>query len=199
MVRRPQGSRSARLLARSAIRAPPHARLPVLPRRAAHQPERHDGRHAHRARLRRLRHQGATRGDAGAGHICTHDEIRSVLRSALADPQLRAIVADYLTMTTKAVIVDEVFDGNRIDLEIVRIAAEAGIPTTVIGDPWQALYEFRGAQPELVPGFVAALQFESFPVLESFRFRTDEMKALASELRAGNPVQLHPGAAVDAD
>lgn len=131
--------------------------------------------------------------------ICTHDEIRSVLRSALVDPQLRAIVADYLTMTTKAVIVDEVFDGNRLDLEIVRIAAEAGIPTTVIGDPWQALYEFRGAQPELVPGFVAALQFEAFPVSESFRFRTDEMKTLAYELRASNPVQLHPGAAADAD
>lgn len=131
--------------------------------------------------------------------ICTHDEVRSVLRSALADTQLRAIVADYLTMTTRAVIVDEVFDGNRLDLEIVRMAAEAGIPTTVIGDPWQALYEFRGAHPELVPGFVAALQFETFPVSQSFRFRTDEMKTLASELRAGNSVQLHRGAAADAD
>lgn len=131
--------------------------------------------------------------------ICTHDEVRSVLRSALADPPLRAIVADYLTMTTKAVIVDEIFDGNRLDLEIVRIAAEAGIPTTVIGDPWQALYEFRGAQPELVPGFVTALQFETFPVSESFRFSTEEMKTLASELRAGNPVQLHRGTATDAE
>ena len=80
-------------------------------------------------------------------------------------------MADYLTMPTKAVIIDEVFDGNSLDLEIIRIAAEAGIPTTVIGDPWQALYEFRGAQPELVPGFVAALRFETFPVQESFRFR----------------------------
>ena len=73
-------------------------------------------------------------------------------------------------MTSKAVIVDEVFDGNRPDLEIVRIAAEARIPTMVIGDPWQALYEFRGAQPELVPGFVDALQFETFPISGSFRF-----------------------------
>jgi DNA helicase-2/ATP-dependent DNA helicase PcrA len=131
--------------------------------------------------------------------ICTHDEIRSVLRSALADAQLRAIVADYLAMTTKAVIVDEVFDGNHLDLEIVRIAAEAGIPTTVIGDPWQALYEFRGAQPELVPGFINELQFETFPVSESFRFRTMEMKTLASGLRAGNPAQLDRGIAVDVE
>jgi DNA helicase II / ATP-dependent DNA helicase PcrA len=131
--------------------------------------------------------------------ICTHDEIRSVLRSALANPQLRAVVAEYLTTTTKAVIVDEIFDGNRLDLEIVRIAAEAGIPTTVIGDPWQALYEFRGAQPELVPAFVAALQFETFPVSESFRFKTEEMKTLAAGLRAGQPVHLEPGAPAHAD
>lgn len=131
--------------------------------------------------------------------ICTHDEIRAVLLSALADPQLRAIVADYLTMTTKAVIVDEVFDGNRLDLEIVAISAEAGIPTTVIGDPWQALYEFRGAQPELVPGFVTALEFATFPLSESFRFQTNEMRKLAADLRAGAPAQLLPGGAVDGD
>jgi ATP-dependent DNA helicase UvrD/PcrA len=67
--------------------------------------------------------------------ICTHDEIRSILHDALANAELRTAIANYLTATTKAVIVDEIFDGNRLDLAIVRLAAEADIPTTVIGDP----------------------------------------------------------------
>ncbi len=131
--------------------------------------------------------------------ICTHDEIRSVLSDALANTELRRVIASYLGATTKAVIVDEIFDGNRLDLGIVRLAAEAGIPTTMIGDPWQALYEFRGAEPELVPGLVSTLQFQTFPVTQSFRFRTDETKSLTTALRAGNGVRLVAGTAVEAD
>lgn len=134
-----------------------------------------------------------------AAGICTHEEIRQVLHDALQDPDLRALIADHLRATTKAVIVDEVFDGNALDLEIVKLAAEAGIPTTVVGDPWQALYEFRGAEPNLVPGFIAALGFETFPVTESFRFATDEMKTLAEQLRGGQPVALTRGTPTDSE
>lgn len=130
---------------------------------------------------------------------CTHEEIRHVLNEALQNPELRQVIANHLVATTKAVIVDEVFDGNQLDLEIVRVAAQAGIPTTVIGDPWQALYEFRGAQPELVPGFIVDLEFEKFPVTQSFRFVTQEMRRLAHQLRNGHSVTLAPGAAAEAD
>jgi DNA helicase-2/ATP-dependent DNA helicase PcrA len=134
-----------------------------------------------------------------ADGICTHDEIRNVLRDALSNTQLREVIADYLRWTTRAVIVDEVFDGNSLDLEIVKVAAETGIPTTLIGDPWQALYEFRGAEPELVPGVITDLGFQKFPVTESFRFQTDEMKSLAEQLRTGTAVQLAAGTPADAD
>ena len=134
-----------------------------------------------------------------ADGICTHEEIRCVLRDALADAELRKVIGGYLRSGTKAVIVDEVFDGNRLDLELVKVAAEAGIPTTLIGDPWQALYEFRGAEPGLVPFLIADLDFERFAVTESFRFATDDMQALAEGLRAGAAVQLTPGTAGEAD
>jgi DNA helicase-2/ATP-dependent DNA helicase PcrA len=131
--------------------------------------------------------------------ICTHDEVRQVLQDALANPNLREVIADQLLRSVRAVIVDEVFDGNRLDLEIVKLCAEAGIPTTLIGDPWQALYEFRGAEPDLVPGVIADLHFEPFPVSGSFRFQTDETESLAERLRLGLPNQLLTGSANDSD
>lgn len=134
-----------------------------------------------------------------AAGICTHEEIRSVMSDVLSDRALRVQIGEYLQAGTKGVIVDEVFDGNRLDLDLVRVAAEAGIPTTLIGDPWQALYEFRGAEPELVPGLMANLSFTEYPLRQSFRFQTDEMKVLADELRAGNPMQLDAGSAAETD
>ena len=131
--------------------------------------------------------------------LATHDEVRDVLRAALDNPGLGQVVADYLSRNFRAVIVDEVFDGNGLDLAIVEVASKAGIPTTIIGDPWQALYEFRGAEPELVPEFVTRLDFKPLKVAKSFRFQTDEMKTLARDLRAGVPVALSAGSVADTD
>lgn len=131
--------------------------------------------------------------------ICTHDEIRQVLDIAVGRKDPQAAIREYFAGSTKAVIVDEVFDGNIVDLRIVYLAAQAGIPTTVIGDPWQALYDFRGARPELVPELVNGLKFETFPVGQSFRFETREMQHLARRLRTGEAVTLLPGAAPETD
>ena len=53
--------------------------------------------------------------------------------------------------TAKALIVDEIFDGNLVELQIVAISAAVGVPTTIIGAPWQALYAFRGTRPDMIP------------------------------------------------
>jgi DNA helicase-2/ATP-dependent DNA helicase PcrA len=74
-----------------------------------------------------------------------------------------------------------------------------GIRTTLIGDPWQALYEFRGAQPELIPQLIASQGYQTFPVTQSFRFTTAEMKHLAAELRAGRGVVIPSGSVTDMD
>lgn len=131
---------------------------------------------------------------------CTHDEIRQVLDAAIAQGSpLRANVADFLKNTISALIVDEVFDGNLVDLRIVWLASAGGIPTTLIGDPWQALYAFRGAQPQLVPQLCADLKFSTYPISQSFRFETPEMQGLATMLRAGQPTTLSAGAALECD
>lgn len=133
--------------------------------------------------------------------LCTHTEIRQVLTAAIAKDSttLRAVVTDFLRNTISSLIVDEVFDGNLLDLRIVQGAAAAGIPTTLIGDPWQALYAFRGAQPQLVPQVVTNLSFQTFPITESFRFESTAMQALATTLRAGQPGSVSSGPAQDCD
>jgi DNA helicase-2/ATP-dependent DNA helicase PcrA len=95
--------------------------------------------------------------------------------------------------------VDEIFDANNLDLAVVILAGDIGIPITLIGDPWQALYEFRGAKPELIPRLVETQGYATFPVSESFRFVTDEMRHLATDLPTGRPVALAKGTADEAN
>jgi DNA helicase-2/ATP-dependent DNA helicase PcrA len=134
-----------------------------------------------------------------ADGVCTHGEIRQVLAAALRNPDLRDFLAEHLGDTVGGVVVDEVFDANQLDLALVRIACEAGIPVTLIGDPWQALYGFRGARPDLVLPIVDEHRFIVHLVPESFRFETRRMRALAADLRAGHPVTLPTGRITDLD
>jgi DNA helicase II / ATP-dependent DNA helicase PcrA len=134
-----------------------------------------------------------------AAGVCTHDEVRQILEIMVWNGELRPAVVEYLRTSMKALIVDEVFDGDRLDLAIVHQAAAAGIPSTLIGDPWQALYEFRGARPELVARIIADLSFETLPVTQSFRFETPAMQQLARALRAGQAVTVPVGGATDVD
>lgn len=135
-----------------------------------------------------------------ADGVCTHEEVRQVLDAAIAQGSpLREPVRDFFRSTAKALIVDEIFDGNLVDLRIVAIAAAVGASTTVIGDPWQALYAFRGARPDMVPTLVAQLGFSTYPMGESFRFLTQDMQDLAAALRGGRPVAVPTGGAGDLD
>lgn len=135
-----------------------------------------------------------------ADGICTHEEVRQVLDGAIAQGSpLREPVRDFFRDIAKALIVDEIFDGNLVDLRIVAIAAAVGVPTTVIGDPWQALYAFRGARPDMVPTLVAQLGFTTYSISQSFRFLTQHMQDLAAALRGGRPVAVPSGGAGDLD
>jgi UvrD/REP helicase N-terminal domain len=78
---------------------------------------------------------------------------RSLYRSALTlSVPLPGSAMSSASVTARALVVDEVFDANRLDLAIVELAMESGLEVTIIGDPWQALYGFRGARPEDVRG-----------------------------------------------
>lgn len=54
-------------------------------------------------------------------------------------------------------IIDEAQDCSNLDLAILEDLRDAAIPLVFIGDPDQAIYEFRGAEPDRVRTFGASL------------------------------------------
>jgi DNA helicase-2/ATP-dependent DNA helicase PcrA len=121
---------------------------------------------------------------------CTHEDVRDVLDQALADQDAADALVARLAATTRALIVDEVFDANALDIAVLDLAARAGVAITAIGDPWQALYGFRGAKPDAIPGLVARTGMAHLPLSQSFRWRSDEQRLLADGLRGGASVTL---------
>lgn len=126
---------------------------------------------------------------------CTHDDVRAVLGCAFADPELRSLIIEYLRATRAHLIVDEVFDANEVDLEFIELHCAAGIDVTLVGDMWQALYEFRDATPSGVQTKIGKLGFTKFTVGRSYRFVTADMQAVAAAAR-GRSVSL-PTAPLD--
>ena len=73
---------------------------------------------------------------------------------------------------------------------MIELALSGGISVTLVGDPWQALYLFRGARPEKVHELLRRAQFQTMPLTRSFRWRTKKQEDLADRLRAGQSVTL---------
>lgn len=121
--------------------------------------------------------------------LCTHDDVRTVLERALADPELRSVVVDHLRGTRSHLIVDEVFDANDLDLTFIELHCDAGVRVTVVGDFWQALYEFRQATPQAVRTRLNALGFVTFSVRRSYRFDNAVTRDIATAAR-GHQVTL---------
>ena len=122
--------------------------------------------------------------------ICTHDEIRQLVGVALGRPDLSARVDEFLARSCAHLIVDEAFDLNGLDAVLIERAIRVNIGVTLVGDPWQALYEWRGARPEMVHRLVVDHHFRVFPMTESFRFQSAETINLAARLRDRQPVDL---------
>ncbi len=122
--------------------------------------------------------------------ICTHADVRTILEHALRQPACAARIQLRLGQQIRALVVDEVFDANDLDIAIIEAAVAAGVAVTLVGDPWQALYLFRGAKPHVVPGLLARNGIHTFPLTQSFRWQTAEQQTLADDLRAGKGVIL---------
>jgi DNA helicase-2/ATP-dependent DNA helicase PcrA len=131
--------------------------------------------------------------------VCTHDDIRRVLEGALTSSRVRRVLRERLGSRVRALIVDEVFDANELDLAVVGLIRESGASVTIIGDPWQALYSWRGATPDKVPDLIAAHAFVTLPLSKSFRWDTVEQEELGVALRQRLPVVLPAGTAADVD
>lgn len=122
--------------------------------------------------------------------FCTHQDVRDILEQALDDPACAAHVQRRLAATMRALIVDEVFDANDLDIMIIEAAINSGVALTLVGDPWQALYVFRGARPDVVPQLLERTQVRTLPLSRSFRWRSDDQRDLALALREGRGVTL---------
>lgn len=153
-----------------------------------------------------------TRPEAGIGNVAdhravlgsgivSHDDVRWILRAAMQIDELKQFAADWLSVNYRALVIDEVYDADDLDLYVVYLAAEAGLSVTLIGDPWQALYKWRGARPEVVEELLdgTSARFVAYEQPESFRFDGDQMPALAADLRAGVGVTLPTISSVNVD
>lgn len=122
--------------------------------------------------------------------VCTHDDVRAVLVMALQRDDIRTFVQARLAQRLRALIVDEVYDANDLDIDVIELAVEAGANVTLVGDLWQAMYVFRGARPEVVPQLLDRQGFRSATLTQSFRWQTGEQASLADQLRGGASVTL---------
>lgn len=124
--------------------------------------------------------------------VVTHSDVRSILRKVMKQKKLRLTLTTYLSETYRAIIIDEVYDGDALDLYTAYLAAEAGLLVTLIGDPWQAIYKWRGAKPAVVDKLLNGTtdRFVAYEQPESFRFQGDQMPKLARDLRGGVGITL---------
>lgn len=130
----------------------------------------------------------------------SHEDVRWVLRAAAGRlPDVRPAIEDWFRHQFFHLVIDEVYDADELDLWMAECAAAAGPGLTIVGDPRQALYGWRGATPEKVQILLDSFPFQEFDQPESFRFRGLQMPQLAQDLRTGAPVALPPGSSVDVD
>lgn len=136
-----------------------------------------------------------------AAGAVSHEDVRMILRAAMQNDDMKQFASDWLLANYRALIIDEVYDADDLDIHVAYLAAEAGLSVTLIGDPWQALYKWRGARPEVVEKLFEATAepFVAFEQPESFRFSGDQMPCLAAALRAGQGVTLPDTSSVEID
>lgn len=113
------------------------------------------------------------------GHL-GFDEARSLALQRISDTQTAQRIVLALKGRFCEVIVDEAQDCNPDDLRIIAWLRDSGLPTKVVCDPNQAIYEFRGGVTDHLYSFA-----ETFPaeqrkkVSGNFRSSPDICKAVA--------------------
>lgn len=129
------------------------------------------------------------------GGTSSHDDVRRALRSVLKHvPGARDAVVAWIAANYRHVVVDEIYDADELDIFICMSVADTTTTSlTIVGDPWQALYDWRGATPEKVGTYL----LENYPFVpyeqeRSFRFATKQTIELARALRAGEGVTVQP-------
>jgi DNA helicase II / ATP-dependent DNA helicase PcrA len=96
------------------------------------------------------------------------DDLLLCWRALLASPEL----GPQLSSRFSFVLVDEYQDVNSLQVDIVRLLVPGGRGLTVVGDPAQAIYGFRGSAPEHLRSLVSSYTDATVVRLErNFRSR----------------------------
>lgn len=130
--------------------------------------------------------------------VCSHEDVRSILSHAFTAEHATDFAKAWLSKAFREIVIDEVYDAAELDLHIARLGVAADLGISLVGDPRQALYGWRGATPDKVPSLLEE-GFTPYPQSKSFRFTGDQMPQLADDLRAGLPVTLPPVESRDVD
>jgi DNA helicase-2/ATP-dependent DNA helicase PcrA len=140
-----------------------------------------------------------------SSRISYADMLYDPVRALLETPQLCELVSNKMDV----VLVDEYQDTNEIQHTLLTIIAGGRADITIVGDPDQTIYEFRGAKPAyMISGF--AKEYEQVNTLDlSYTFRyghrvallanhlicnNSERRNILCQAHAGNPrtsAQLH--------
>lgn len=124
----------------------------------------------------------------------THADVRNVLEGLARSrsPAHHKAAEAFFASSICHIIVDEAFDINRLDLWVLKVAKRAGVALTLVGDPWQSLYEFRDSTPDRVQAFVERPDVRRVDVPGEHRFDTPEMRRLVDLLYDGKPFSVRP-------
>ncbi|WP_343996067.1 UvrD-helicase domain-containing protein, partial [Williamsia deligens] len=78
--------------------------------------------------------------------IRDHDELQSLLRDVVCDPVHGEAACARIRDHFRAVLVDEFQDTDPVQWEILRRCFHGHVALTLVGDPKQSIYKFRGAE-----------------------------------------------------
>lgn len=107
------------------------------------------------------------------------EDARAIALSRCNDAALSARLGPALAARFREVIVDEAQDCNPADLDIIKWLRDAGIPTKLICDPHQSIYEFRGGVTEELVAFKETFE-HPFSIRGNFRSTPNICKAITA-------------------
>lgn len=134
--------------------------------------------------------------------ILNAEASRLHLHQYLGDPPVKKWLKEILRSRFVEIIVDEVQDCSKEDVELLGLVADAGVRVVMVGDPDQAIYTFRGSSTKGLESLVVRAQqgsrlngnFRSSPaicsVVDSLRSGADSDNPIGKHADIETPVQL---------
>lgn len=117
------------------------------------------------------------------GYFTGH-EVRVLALWNLRNPKVAGRLLTPLRSRFAEVVVDEAQDCSAADLAILRLLHDAGLPLILVGDPDQAIYAWRGAEPDALNTFATRLSPAPHRLTGNWR-SSPVICRLAATLRTG--------------